>query len=749
MINLEALVWLANGVRVFHVALLVALGVGAALSAFGMLPRGRLALVYWPTFLVTMVWTALPVFCPITSLELWLRRQVNPEATYPDALPQALSRWLLGAVPSDQFLLGVGLLSIAFGAFGFWRAYLKDWRAPKGLLGPGKGVAAIRRARGIKKVDPPRQLRPYTMSRRRLSSGLILVIMATLMLFAGMGKNGDGPPLDSDGDGVSDDIDNCPVTSNPLQLDTDGEGLGNACDFDIDGDGIANEVDASPAVFSDAFSDVGLGGTTTGTIGTRGAQPLIVDDVSGLGGVGLYAPGAPGGAPAVISARGGASTLLLMGGDFAEVTCSSVTVEVTSGTVDITFSDVDGNEATVSLDAGNSLTFDQDVSTITAPLTNLDFVVVLVDGEPIFLDLGETIDIGPPVVTAPTPIEVEAEGPSGTLATSTAIAAFLAGASAVDIVDGPVAVSNDGPAIFPLGTTTVTFTAADGSGNTGTTTSTVTVVDTTPPAVTPPAPITVEADGPSGTSATTTAIAAFLAGASAVDIVDGPVAVSNDAPAIFPLGTTTVTFSAIDGSGNTGTATSTVTVVDTTPPVVTAPAPITVEGESPGGSPATTTAIAVFLDSATAVDIVDGPVAVTNDAPAIFPVGITTVIFSATDAAGNTGVAASTVTVEPPNEPPVAAAGFVPIEVEEDEEGIFEIVATATDPNNNLDTVVAVIETPDPDGLDLQLEVHDRVKVEFDFDDSSLLIKGPIPRRYWTRWWSSGASWYRVGKSQR
>ena len=149
MINLEALVWLANGVRVFHVALLVALGVGAALSAFGMLPRGRLALVYWPTFLVTMVWTALPVFCPITSLELWLRRQVNPEATYPDALPQALSRWLLGAVPSDQFLLGVGLLAIAFGAFGFWRAYLKDWRAPKGLLGPGKGVAAIRRARGI------------------------------------------------------------------------------------------------------------------------------------------------------------------------------------------------------------------------------------------------------------------------------------------------------------------------------------------------------------------------------------------------------------------------------------------------------------------------------------------------------------------------------------------------------------------------------------------------------------------------
>src|SRR5205823_4026469 len=44
----------------------------------------------------------------------------------------------------------------------------------------------------------------------------------------------------------------------------------------------------------------------------------------------------------------------------------------------------------------------------------------------------------------------------------------------------------------------------------------------------------------------------------------------------FPLGTSTVTCTARDASGNTSTGTFTVTVVDTTPPVITVPAPIDV-----------------------------------------------------------------------------------------------------------------------------------------------------------------------------
>ena len=57
--------------------------------------------------------------------------------------------------------------------------------------------------------------------------------------------------------------------------------------------------------------------------------------------------------------------------------------------------------------------------------------------------------------------------------------------------------------------------------------------------------------------------------ATASDICDAAPTVTSDAPATFPLGTTTVTFMAIDASGNKSTATTTVTVVDTTKPTIT------------------------------------------------------------------------------------------------------------------------------------------------------------------------------------
>ncbi|QDE66699.1 cell-cell cohesion MYXO-CTERM protein MtsC [Myxococcus xanthus] len=54
--------------------------------------------------------------------------------------------------------------------------------------------------------------------------------------------------VDADGDNISDSSDNCPGVPNPDQRDTDGDGVGDACDPDIDGDSVLNTQDNCPAV---------------------------------------------------------------------------------------------------------------------------------------------------------------------------------------------------------------------------------------------------------------------------------------------------------------------------------------------------------------------------------------------------------------------------------------------------------------------------------------------------------------------
>ncbi len=63
------------------------------------------------------------------------------------------------------------------------------------------------------------------------------------------------PPVDSDDDGVNDNEDNCPNTFNPLQMDTDGDGLGNVCDPDMDDDDVPNEEDNCPRTSNENQAD--------------------------------------------------------------------------------------------------------------------------------------------------------------------------------------------------------------------------------------------------------------------------------------------------------------------------------------------------------------------------------------------------------------------------------------------------------------------------------------------------------------
>ena len=51
---------------------------------------------------------------------------------------------------------------------------------------------------------------------------------------------------DKDGDGVEDELDNCPSIANSDQRDTDNDGEGDACDSDDDNDGVEDVDDAFP-----------------------------------------------------------------------------------------------------------------------------------------------------------------------------------------------------------------------------------------------------------------------------------------------------------------------------------------------------------------------------------------------------------------------------------------------------------------------------------------------------------------------
>jgi hypothetical protein len=119
--------------------------------------------------------------------------------------------------------------------------------------------------------------------------------------------------------------------------------------------------------------------------------------------------------------------------------------------------------------------------------------------------------------------------------------------------------------VFPVGTTTVTVTAADLYGNSVSGTFTITVI-TTAPIITVPPPQLVEQVSPAGSTDpgafTATATDSVDAIASITYSVNG---VTIDPSYVFAPGTTTVTVTATDTSGVSNTATFTVTVEDIPP----------------------------------------------------------------------------------------------------------------------------------------------------------------------------------------
>ena len=83
--------------------------------------------------------------------------------------------------------------------------------------------------------------------------------------------------FDSDGDGVSDNLDNCPQKANADQLDTDSDGIGDLCDTDDDGDGVLDNEDNCPLTANSDQADWNNNGV--GDV-CGDPKPLFIENVS-------------------------------------------------------------------------------------------------------------------------------------------------------------------------------------------------------------------------------------------------------------------------------------------------------------------------------------------------------------------------------------------------------------------------------------------------------------------------------------
>ena len=200
---------------------------------------------------------------------------------------------------------------------------------------------------------------------------------------------------------------------------------------------------------------------------------------------------------------------------------------------------------------------------------------------------------------------------------------------------------------FPVGVNTVIYRATDPSNNSSTCSFTVTVTDATAPTIT--CPPNVIANNPSNACSVT----AVYGSITATDNCTAPtitLASGQASNTSFPVGVSTVVYRATDPSGNSATCSFTVTVKELIPPTITCPANVMVNSPSNECSATATYGSITATDNCTAPSITLASGQASNT---VFPVGINTVVYRATDVSGNSSTCSFTVTVKDVT-PPVA-----------------------------------------------------------------------------------------------
>jgi len=246
-----------------------------------------------------------------------------------------------------------------------------------------------------------------------------------------------------------------------------------------------------------------------------------------------------------------------------------------------------------------------------------------------------------------------------------------AGATANDAFHGATTVSSSGSVdTNAVGTYTITYTATDLDGNTSTASRTVSVVDTTNPVVTV-----------TGSASVTHELGEAYtdAGATATDASGSVSVTSSGTVDTTSVGTYTITYTSTDASGNSGSATRTVTVVDTTAPVVTVT----------GDNPATVELAGTYEDAgATATDASGDVTVVTTGTVDTTKVGAYTITYTSTDASGNAGTETRTVNVVDTTKPVVTVTGSATVTLELGDT-YTDAGATATDASGDVTVVTS------------------------------------------------------------
>lgn len=209
--------------------------------------------------------------------------------------------------------------------------------------------------------------------------------------------------------------------------------------------------------------------------------------------------------------------------------------------------------------------------------------------------------------------------------------------------------------VFPVGTTTETYAAADAAGNTASCSFTVTVVDNENPALTCPNNISVNA-----ANSSCDAVVSFNApvGTDNCPGVTTTRTAGQASGSTFSVGASTVTYTSTDASGNSSNCSFTVTVVDNQNPTISCPANISVNNDAGNCS------AVVSYSAPGGVDNCPGAVTARTTglgSGAAFPVGTTTETYTVTDGGGNTANCAFSVTVSDNENPAITCPSNISV----------------------------------------------------------------------------------------